>query len=120
MSPPKPVEQGSVTHKAAATAMAASAALPPCLRMSTPMEDARGWLEATHPLRQTTGDRRDRKGISSTTDLTSMVEFRFANQSAMMMIFVNELCHGGCNSQSGRASRRVDAMRFDSRDRDDV
>src|SRR5574341_570131 len=46
-SPPNPVLVGSVTFSAAAVATAASAALPPFIRISSPACDASGWLEAT-------------------------------------------------------------------------
>ena len=59
MSPPSPVEHGSVTFSAAATATAASAAFPPFSRIETPALTASGWLAATHPLRDKTGDRRE-------------------------------------------------------------
>ena len=43
--------------------MAASAAFPPISRSTcSPMDEARGWEEATHPLVQTTAERRDVKG----------------------------------------------------------
>ena len=62
MSPPRPVEQGSVTARVAATAMAASAALAPFLNKSKPMDVASGCDDATHPLRHNMGDRREVKG----------------------------------------------------------
>lgn len=49
-SPPMPVHDGSVTLRAAAVATAASAALPPSARISSPAWVASGWLEATMPL----------------------------------------------------------------------
>ena len=61
MSPPRPVEQGSVTARAAATATAASAALPPFFRMSRPIWEASGWELATAPLVQIKGERRELK-----------------------------------------------------------
>ena len=57
-----PVLHGSVTLSAAATATAASAALPPRLSTCRPISAARGWLHATQPWRQSTGDRRDVNG----------------------------------------------------------
>jgi hypothetical protein len=56
-SPPRPVDAGSVTLRAAAVAMAASAALPPFIRMERPAWLANGWLEATMPRRAKMGDR---------------------------------------------------------------
>ena len=52
-----PVMFGSVTFSTAAIAMAASTALPPRLRMSTPTWEANGWLVATMPCRARTTDR---------------------------------------------------------------
>ena len=46
-----PVEQGSVTLRTAAMAMAASTALPPFLSTSRPVWEAKGWEEATMPVR---------------------------------------------------------------------
>src|SRR5512142_1235350 len=66
MSPPIPVEVGSVTLRAAATATAASAALPPRDRISTPAAAASGCDAATMPPRQETGERRDAKAGSGT------------------------------------------------------
>ncbi len=56
-SPPMPVMFGSVTLRAAAIAMAASAALPPRFRTSSPICDASGWLDATMPWVERTTDR---------------------------------------------------------------
>jgi len=76
-----------VTHKAAATAIAASAALPPFFSMSRPIDDANGCEEATHPLRQRTGDLRDMNAISSTPALSSVSAFwEAANQSPMILV----------------------------------
>ena len=50
-SPPIPDICGSTTLTAAATAMAASIALPPCCRMEMPAWEASGCPEATMPLR---------------------------------------------------------------------
>src|SRR5512140_907577 len=61
MSPPMPVEVGSVTLSAAATATAASAALPPRARISRPAATASGWEAATIPPRPITGELRDTK-----------------------------------------------------------
>ena len=44
-----PVMLGSVTLSIAATAIAASTALPPRFRISSPTCDASGWLVATIP-----------------------------------------------------------------------
>ncbi|GAG80731.1 unnamed protein product, partial [marine sediment metagenome] len=41
-SPPRPVDMGSTTFKAAAAAMAASIAFPPCHSMLAPACAARG------------------------------------------------------------------------------
>ena len=41
----------------AATATAASAALPPCFRILRPASEANGWPHATHPCGDKTGDR---------------------------------------------------------------
>jgi hypothetical protein len=41
-----PVEVGSVTLRAAAVATAASAALPPAWRISSPAATARGWEDS--------------------------------------------------------------------------
>ena len=49
MSPPSPVLSGSTTPSIAAVATAASAAVPPRLRMSTPAVAATDWLVATTP-----------------------------------------------------------------------
>lgn len=54
-----PVEHGSVTLRAAATATAASAALPPALSTLRPASAARGWLHATQPCWHSTGERRE-------------------------------------------------------------
>ena len=51
------MEHGSVTFRAAATATAASAALPPLFRTETPISAASGWLHATQPCLQSTGER---------------------------------------------------------------
>jgi len=59
-----PVEVGSVTFKAAATAMAASAALPPLDRISNPAATASGWEAAIMPRLLNTGERREEKVIS--------------------------------------------------------
>src|SRR5512143_373834 len=61
MSPPIPVEVGSLTFSAAATATAASAALPPRDRISIPAATASGCEAATIPPRQRTGERREAK-----------------------------------------------------------
>jgi len=42
---------GSTTARAAAMAKAASTALPPFFRISTPAWEAMGWEEAQRPLR---------------------------------------------------------------------
>ena len=44
-----PHDIGSITPRAALTAMAASAALPPFLSTSTPIWTASGWAAATIP-----------------------------------------------------------------------
>jgi hypothetical protein len=61
MSPPMPVDAGSVTLSAAPAATAASAALPPFARISSPAAVARGCDVATIPLRPYTGERRELK-----------------------------------------------------------
>src|SRR5262245_42144755 len=50
-SPPMPHIIGSSTPSAAATAIAASKALPPCSSTAAPMIAARGWADATMPRR---------------------------------------------------------------------
>ena len=57
-SPPGPTIIGSTSVSMAAVATAASMALPPFLRMSSPACAASGWLVATTPLRAITSDRR--------------------------------------------------------------
>ena len=88
MSPPSPVEQGSVTQSVAAIPIAASAAFAPFRKRSNPIDEARGWEVATHPLRQTTGDRLDTKGISSTTLCPGADVEPASNQSAIVNLFV--------------------------------
>jgi len=56
-SPPSPFIIGSVTLTMAAIAIAASAALPPALRMSLPTAAASGWLEQAMPVLAKTGAR---------------------------------------------------------------
>jgi hypothetical protein len=51
------VQQGSVTLRAAATATAASAALPPACRIRRPAWVASGCEQATMPLVEYTGER---------------------------------------------------------------
>ena len=51
VSPPRPFIIGSVTFTIAAIATAASAALPPALRMSRPTAAASAWLEQAMPSR---------------------------------------------------------------------
>jgi len=63
MSPPIPVEVGSVTLSAAPAATAASAALPPFARISSPAAVARGCEVATIPFVEYTGERWDEKFI---------------------------------------------------------
>ena len=66
--------------------MAASAAFAPFLKKSKPIEEANGWLDATHPWRQTTGDRRDAKGSFSTpAELVAFLEA--ANQSPIVLLW---------------------------------
>src|SRR5207253_5573390 len=48
---------GSVSPSIAAVATAASAALPPCLRICRPAWAASGWLVATMPWRASTSER---------------------------------------------------------------
>src|SRR5688500_9779854 len=62
MSPPIPVDVGSVTLSAATAATAASAAFPPLARISSPAAVAKGWDVATIPLRPYTEERREVKG----------------------------------------------------------
>src|SRR5262245_35255639 len=50
MSPPRPVDMGSLRLRTAAAATAASAALPPSRRIETPASEARRWLVATAPV----------------------------------------------------------------------
>jgi len=57
-SPPIPALPGSTTFSTAATATAASIALPPFSRISTPMRLARFSCATTMPLRATTGSAR--------------------------------------------------------------
>jgi hypothetical protein len=52
-----PVIIGSVTLSTAAIATAASTALPPRLRISSPVKEASGWLEATMPFCARTTER---------------------------------------------------------------
>src|SRR5262245_37725232 len=59
-----PVDVGSVTLRAAAVAMAASAALPPRISIERPACEASGWLEATMPRRARTGERYELKSGS--------------------------------------------------------
>ena len=47
---PIPMDDGSTTPSTAAVAIAASMALPPFMRISTPANVASGWLEATMPF----------------------------------------------------------------------
>ena len=63
MSPPTPVDTGSTTFRTAALAIAASTALPPCIRTRIPATAARGWLVATIPCLAKTVDRRESKYI---------------------------------------------------------
>jgi hypothetical protein len=49
-SPPIPVDIGSVTLRAAATATAASIAFPPFFKIDKPISDAKALLEATRPF----------------------------------------------------------------------
>src|SRR5258706_14625753 len=49
MSPPRPVDMGSVTLRAAAAATAPSAALPPSRRTRTAASVAKRWLVAAMP-----------------------------------------------------------------------
>src|SRR5271169_220174 len=56
-SPPSPFIIGSATLTIAAIATAASAALPPALRMSLPTTAASGWLEQAMPFFANTGAR---------------------------------------------------------------
>src|SRR5258705_10229264 len=49
MSPPRPVDMGSVRLSTAAAATAASAALPPSRRIATPASEAKRWLVAAIP-----------------------------------------------------------------------
>src|SRR5262249_39464087 len=50
MSPPRPVDMGSVRLRVAAAATAASAALPPSGRTATAASEANFWLVAAAPL----------------------------------------------------------------------
>ena len=59
-SPAGPTFIGSTTLSTAAVATAASIALPPFFRMSSPACAASGWLVATIPLRAITSERRCR------------------------------------------------------------
>ena len=56
-SPPMPVDIGSVTHRIAAAARAASAALPPRSSARRPARVASGWLVATIASAATAGGR---------------------------------------------------------------
>ena len=70
--------------------MAASAAFPPISRSTcSPMEDASGWEEATHPLVQTTDERRDVKGSgggSEDASAAAAVSVAEECQSAIIMV----------------------------------
>ncbi len=57
MSPASPTFIGSTRFSTAAVATAASTALPPFLRISSPASAARGWLVVTMPLRAITSER---------------------------------------------------------------
>ena len=61
MSPPIPVEHGSVIFIPAATATAASAAFPPAASMRCPAAAANGCVHAMMPFVECTVDRRDAK-----------------------------------------------------------
>src|ERR1700675_2738954 len=61
-SPPKPFIMGSVTFTIAATAMAASPALPPPFSTCRPTWAASGWLDATMPWGACVAARRESKG----------------------------------------------------------
>ena len=71
-----PVEPGSTTASAAAVATAASAALPPDCSTAIPAIVASGWLEATTPLVDRIGERRDshRIGCSYTLPIYTVPE----------------------------------------------
>ena len=56
-SPPGPQLIGSTRDSMALAQMAASMALPPAFRISTPAILAKGWLEQTTPFRQTSVER---------------------------------------------------------------
>ena len=56
---PKPLAAGSTTVRAAAVAIAASIALPPCRSISRPADEARADPVQTMPLRAITGYRLD-------------------------------------------------------------
>ena len=71
-----PVEPGWTTANAAAVATAASAALPPDCSTAIPAIVASGWLEATTPLVDRIGERRDshRIGCSYTLPIYTVPE----------------------------------------------
>ena len=77
---------GSVTLRAAATATAASAAFPPAFRTRTPISVARGWLEATAPLSETTGERREVKGRERTCDSPAILFHCLPSLSRMEIV----------------------------------
>ena len=79
---------GSVTLRAAATATAASAAFPPAFRTRTPISVARGWLEATAPCSETTGERREVKDRWWTYDSPAIL-FRCSASLSRMEIVKN-------------------------------
>src|SRR5262249_6634474 len=61
-SPPMPHDMGSMSPMAALVAMAASMALPPLRRISSPTWAASGWLVATMPCGAITTERPERNG----------------------------------------------------------
>src|SRR5690606_12004844 len=69
-SPPRPEALGSTTPMASAVATAASTALPPCKRISTPAKDASGSADATMPWRPTTSWARATTGRDRTSTAT--------------------------------------------------
>ena len=74
-----PLAVGSHTVIAAAVAIAASIALPPCFKISRPMVAASGWVVATTPCLATTGLRWDKKGLG----LVRFIRYSFARHDSI-------------------------------------
>ena len=82
-SPPIPQPVGSMSPKAAFTAMAASMAFPPFFRTSIPICVARGWLEATIPFWAMTSDR-----VAKSSPVMRSCEYSWVAMTKMMKIYV--------------------------------